>query len=97
MGTGGQRGGQRAQLCAGLCAGAVQPGFNFDLDFGAFSLRGGQFCQCIHSGRMEHEMCIRDRKSMGVMSRETAGALIEAAFAAADEHGTCLLYTSRCV
>ena len=25
---------------------------------------------------------------MGVMSRETAGALIEAAFAAADEHGT---------
>ena len=24
---------------------------------------------------------------MGVMSRETAGALIEAAFAAADEHG----------
>lgn len=54
MGTGGQRGGQRAQLCAGLCAGAVQPGFNFDLYFGAFSLRGGQFFQCIHSGRMEH-------------------------------------------
>ena len=30
----------------------------------------------------------REVKSMGVMSRETAGALIEAAFAAADEHGT---------
>lgn len=29
----------------------------------------------------------REVKSMGVMSRETAGALIEAAFAAADEHG----------
>ena len=29
----------------------------------------------------------REVKSMGVMSRETAGALIKAAFAAADEHG----------
>ena len=33
----------------------------------------------------------REVKSMGVMSRETAGALIEAAFAAADEHGAVSL------
>ena len=34
----------------------------------------------------------REVKSMGVMSRETAGALIEAAFAAADEHGAVDVY-----